>query len=425
MAELHGCSCLTWNFDMPSAPPRISAAIQHSTFLLSLATFSSMATQRICDAMLPELSTIFQTSMAQTAQVIWVFAVVYGVSQLFYGPLGDRTGKFRIITYATLGCSVASLVAALSSSLGTLVLARALTGLCAAAVIPLALAWVGDAAPYERRLEALAKVGLGTTLGIVGGQLAGGWLTDTLGWRWAFALLTVIFAVVGMLLLGDLRRQQRLPGAETPDAPVAHPAFVAQALAIVMAPWSRRVLLIAVVEGAAGFGVLSIIASHLHQQLGLSLSLSGAIVAMFGLGGVLYMTLARWLIRRLGETGLAQFGGALMGLSFAVLGFTRWWPLSAVVSLSAGFGFYMFHNTMQANATQMTPSARGTAVSLFSCALFTGQALGVVLAAHLIAWVGSGSVIALGGATILVLGTVLARSLRARNGSLPSPLAPL
>ena len=52
-----------------------------------------MATQRICDAMLPALSNIFQTSVAQAAQVIWVFAVVYGLAQLFYGPLGDRTGQ--------------------------------------------------------------------------------------------------------------------------------------------------------------------------------------------------------------------------------------------------------------------------------------------------------------------------------------------
>jgi MFS family permease len=76
-----------------------------------------MATQRICDAMLPALSNIFQTSVAQASQVIWVFAVVYGLAQLFYGPLGDRTGKFRIITYATLGCSVGSLVAAFADNL--------------------------------------------------------------------------------------------------------------------------------------------------------------------------------------------------------------------------------------------------------------------------------------------------------------------
>jgi len=185
------------------------------------------------------------------------------------------------------------------------------------------------------------------------------------------------------------------------------------------------VLVIALIEGAAGFGVLSTIASHLHQTLGLSLSLSGSIVALFGLGGVLYMSVARWLILRLGEAGLAQYGAALMGLSFAVLGFTRWWPLTPVVCLSAGFGFFMFHNTMQANATQMTPSARGTSVSLFSCALYSGQALGVLMAAHLSAVLGSGGVIALGGSIILVLGYVMARSLRAKNGRSLSPIDPL
>ena len=410
---------------MPSAPLRVSAAVQRSAFLLSLATFSSMSTQRICDAMLPALSSIFQTSIAEAAQVIWVFAVIYGLSQLFYGPLGDRTGKFRIITYATLGCSVGSLVGAFANDLNTLVLARALTGLCAAAVIPLALAWVGDAVPYALRLETLAKVGLGTTLGIVGGQLAGGWFTDTLGWRWAFVLMTVIFAAVGSLLLLDLRRQQRLPETGIADTPSGRPGFVGQALAIFRDPWAGRVLMIALMEGAAGFGVLSIIASHLHQTLGLSLSSSGSIVALFGLGGVLYMTVARWLIRRLGEAGLAQYGTALMGLSFAVLGFTRWWPLTPVVCLSAGFGFFMFHNTMQANATQMTPSARGTSVSLFSCALFSGQALGVLMAAHLSTLLGSGGVIALGGGIVLVLGAVMARSLRARNGKSLSPIDPL
>ena len=46
-----------------------------------------------------------------------------------------------------------------------------------------------------------------------------------------------------------------------------------------------------------------------------------------------------------------------------------------------GLGFYMLHNTLQTNATQMAPEARGLAVSLFAFALFTGQSVGVALAA--------------------------------------------
>jgi len=50
--------------------------------------------------------------------------------------------------------------------------------------------------------------------------------------------------------------------------------------------------------------------------------------------------------------------------------------------LSTGFGFYMLHNTRQTQATQMAPTSRGTAVTLFACLLFFGQSSGVLLMAQ-------------------------------------------
>ena len=41
-----------------------------------------------------------------------------------------------------------------------------------------------------------------------------------------------------------------------------------------------------------------------------------------------------------------------------------------------GFGFYMLHSTLQTKATELSPSARGTAVSLFAFMLFLGSATG-------------------------------------------------
>ena len=168
-----------------------------------------MAIQRICDAMLPELARIFSVSITQTAQVVSMFAVVYGLAQLLHGPLGDRYGKFRWVTLATLGCSVGSLLSALASSLDALIVARMLTAFCAAAIIPMSLAWIGDVVPYEQRQETLALTGVGTTMGMVGGQLLGGLLTDTLGWRWAFVFLTLLYLVVAALLWRDLGRQKQ------------------------------------------------------------------------------------------------------------------------------------------------------------------------------------------------------------------------
>ncbi len=396
---------------MPTGSASLSAATRRSILFLSFATFSSMVAQRICDAMLPELSRVFAVSLPQAAKVVWVFAVVYGLAQLVYGPLGDRLGKFRVVTAATLACSVGSLLAVFANSLDLLVLARVLVALGAAAIIPLSLAWIGDAVAPEQLQETLARVGLGTTLGIGGGQLLGGLLTDVLGWRWAFGFMTLLFSGVGILLYAHGRSLQTAGRKHQDD----RLGFAAQALHIVTGRWSRTVLLVAFIEGAAGFGVLAMWASHLHRVLGLSLTLAGAIVALFGLGGMLYMAVARPLIRRFGERGLAVLGVCMLALAALLVAFSAYWPLTIPASLLGGFGFFMFHNTMQANATQMAPHARGTAVSLFAAALFMGQSVGALLAANLIERIGSATVIALGGTVILVLGLSFARALRRRD----------
>ena len=385
--------------------------------LLSFATFSSMASQRICDAMLPELSRVFAVSLAQAAQAISVFAIVYGVLQVFYGPLGDRLGKFRVVAWATLACSVGNVVALFATSLELLLLSRGLVAMGAAAIIPLSLAWIGDAAEPAQLQETIARVGLGTALGVGGGQLIGGILTDTLGWRWAFGFLALLFCGVGALLLADLRRQLRqaaqpVDTAGNAQLPQVRRGFAAQAATILASPWSRTILMVGVVEGAAGFGALAIWASYLYRGLGFSLSASGAIVALFGAGGVLYMGTARHVIRRLRQPQMASFGVSLVCVASLVIAFTPWRWLTVPASLLAGFGFFGFHNVMQANAAQMAPAARGTSVSLFAAALFLGQSVGVQLAASLAERIGASTVIALGGAILLALGLFFAKALR-------------
>ena len=397
-----------------TAGATVSVATRRSILLLSLATFSSMAAQRICDAMLPELSRVFAVSLPQAAQTDSVFAVVYGLSQMFYGPLGDWLGKFPIVTYATLWCSVGSVMAIFANSLDILLVARVMMALGAAAIIPLSMAWTGDAAPPDQLQETLARVGLGTTMGIVGGQLVGGVLTDTLGWRWAFGFMALLFGVVGLLLLRDWRGQ-KVESSKLDTSAVVRRAFLPQLLTILSDRWSRLVLFTGLIEGGASFGVLAIWASHLHAVQGLSLSMAGAIVALFGIGGMLYMVAARHLIRRHGQFGLVVMGIGLLVLSTLVVGFVPYWVASAAACLLGGFGFFMFHNVIQANVTQIAPSARGIAVSLFASSVFLGQSLGVLLAASLIEHLGSGVVIALGGATMLVLGTFFARALRRRQ----------
>ena len=392
----------------PEAP--IPEPVGRSVLLLSLACFTSMASQRICDAMLPELSRQFDSPLAATAQVVSAFALTYGLTQLFFGSLGDRYGKLRVITYTLLGSAAGNVLATLAPSLDLLVAARVLAAACAAAIIPLALAWTGDAVPYDKRQETLARVGLGTTMGIFSGQFIGGLITDTIGWRWAFALLTVLFLLMGVLL--QLHRRDHESSAAV--RATGGVSLMTQTRELLRDGWVRKMLGFSLFQGAAGFGMMALVASHLHQRHGLSLSSAGAIVALMGLGGMSYMATAKPVIARLGETGMAVMGGLGMALALTVLALSPWWQITPLAMLLGGYCFFMLHNTLQALATQMAPQARGVGVSMFATSLFLGQALGVALAAALIDRVGSAPVLCGAAAVMMGVGTLLRLQLRKR-----------
>jgi len=290
----------------PTTPPTgPNAAQKRAILLLSLATFSSMAVQRMCDAMLPDLSRVFDAPMAMVGHVISFYAVTHGLMQLIYGPVGDRWGKYRVVMLTTLGCSVGAMLSAWSQDLDQLVMARILTALSSAAIVPLALAWVGDQVPYAQRQETLARVGLGTMLGITAGQWMGGLITDTLGWRWAFVGISVLFACVAAWLW----REEKQVAASTLPAQ-GKVGFGQQTTEVLRSAWARKVLLIALLEGATVFGLLTITAAHLHHTHGLSLTWAGGTSALFGLGGMLFMGTAKPTIARLGEVNMARTGGA-------------------------------------------------------------------------------------------------------------------
>jgi YNFM family putative membrane transporter len=107
-------------------------------------------------------------------------------------------------------------------------------------------------------------------------------------------------------------------------------------------------------------------------------------MATYGLGAIAYSLMARRLLSRLGERGLVLLGGFLISASLVGLAITPTVVAAPVLMAVMGLAFYMFHNTLQTNATQMAPEARGLAVSLFAFALFLGQALGVAVGAPII-----------------------------------------
>lgn len=354
---------------------------QHLT-LLGLAGFASMASMRICDPMLVVLGQEFQVSTGDASAVVSVFAVVYGVLQLFYGPLGERFGKLRVVSLAVSACAVFSAITALSVNLPMLVIMRGFMGAAAAGIIPLSMAWVGDQVPYERRQEILAKLMSATVLGMMSGLWFGGFAADTVGWRSAFVLLAAMFGVAAVLLLRRLRQQAK---RQAQSVPVATPGLWAAFRLtgqLLGTPRVRWILTVTAAEGALVFGAMAFMPTHLHQQFGLSVVAAGSVMMLYGVGGLLYSQMARRWLAWLGERGLVRTGAALVVVGLLVLAWGSGVWLGMLACLMTGLGFYMLHNTLQVQATQMAPAARGSAVTLFACSLFFGQSTGVLLMAQ-------------------------------------------
>ncbi|MDM0043618.1 MFS transporter [Variovorax dokdonensis] len=366
-------------------------------WLVSCCAFTSMASMRICDAMLPALAQEFTASAGEAARAISAFALAYGLLQLFYGPLGDRYGKVRVIGMTTLACTVGSALAAASTRLEWLVASRALSGAAAAGIIPLAMAWIGDSVRYEDRQAVLAQLLGATVFGMIAGQWAGGLLADILGWRSAFVALAVIFAASGALLV--------VRGVSEPVQRNSSQIGLLQGIrSVVGSRWPKIVLMVTAIEGALAISALAFIPSDLHLRFGLSMPAAGGLVALYGVGGLAYARTARQMLRRWGEAGLARIGGVGTAVAFGTMAATPNWYFVPPACFLAGFGFYALHNTLQTNATQMAPWARGTAVSLFACSLFLGQSVGVLGAAWVVDRFAAPAVFSISALGLLILG---------------------
>ena len=410
--------CGDVRFHVPSSPASSSphdtaspAAIRAAITLLALAAFFSGAALRICDGLLPRLAADFAITPGIAGRVVLTFAVAYGVAQLGFGPLADQYGKAKLVCAALFGSALGAIACALAGDFDALVLLRILWGLSAAGVIPLGMAWVGDAVPYEQRQATLARLLMGTLSGMMAGQLAGGLFADSsYGWRGAFGTLAVGYLAIGALLLLRLRH--------IPSAPPVHAAgrfgFARQLAAVFQVPWARVVLACAAAEGVFLIGPLAFLPAYLHQRFGMALSSASALIALYAVGGLVYAMAARHIVRRFGESRMVWAGGIGMGAALvAFLVMPVGW-LAGPIALAMGFATYLFHNTLQTNATQMVPAARGSAMAVFASCLFTGQAIGVTLSGWAFDHLGAAALLLVPAVAMVLAGAGFSLALRRR-----------
>jgi MFS family permease len=184
-------------------PYLILALVAFGVFIAAddLTVVSTMLVQMLKDLNIP-----IQTELDEAAWIVNGYLIAYVVTMPFMGRVSDIFGRRSVF----LGClfifSVGSVLVVLATDLNTLVAARAVTAIGGGAMVPVAIAIVGDAFSQKQRPFAMGILGAVDTGGWIWGPLYGATLVRYLNWRWQFYLnlpLSALAAVAAFYALRD------------------------------------------------------------------------------------------------------------------------------------------------------------------------------------------------------------------------------
>jgi len=143
-------------------------------------------------------------SLGGLAIYSWVFSAYILTSTVtvpLWGRLSDLYGRKRFILLAIAIFLVGSALSGAATSMGQLVLFRAIQGLGAGALLPLGMTIIGEIYSLEKRARMQGLFSGVWGLASIIGPLIGGFITDHLSWRWVF-YINIPFGIAAALLIG-------------------------------------------------------------------------------------------------------------------------------------------------------------------------------------------------------------------------------
>lgn len=207
------------------------------TFLVlcvGVASFSLL--QSMVNPVLPTIQAALDTDQATVTWVLTAYLVSASVFTPIIGRVGDKVGKERMLVVALAALAAGSLLAAVASSIGVLIAARAIQGI-GGGVLPLTFGIIRDEFPREK---VAAAIGTSAALLAVGGGVGlviAGPLVEALSYHWLFWLPMIMTTVAAIAA-----------AVWVPESPERTPGRINVGTALLLSAWLVA-LLVAVSQG--------------------------------------------------------------------------------------------------------------------------------------------------------------------------------
>lgn len=184
------------------SPRRVRLVFAGLMLALLLAALDQTIVATALPEIVGELHGLDRMSWAVTS---YLLAATIGLP--VYGKLGDLLGRKSVFLFAIAVFVLGSALAGWSRTMNELIAFRAVQGVGAGGLMTGVQAIMADIVPARRRARYMGLIGAAYGLASVAGPLLGGWLTDTLSWRWCFYLNVPI----GVLTLAVTALVLKLP----------------------------------------------------------------------------------------------------------------------------------------------------------------------------------------------------------------------
>jgi len=203
------------NFARPDGPPRVRwwrSGLQRRWWTLIAvcgATFMLLVDITIVQVSLPTIHRQLGGSFTEMQWVIDAYALTLAALILTCGSVADRFGRKTVFVVGVGVFTLASVACGAADGPAFLIAARALQGIGGAAMFATGLALIGQEFEGRERGKAIAAWGATVGVAVAVGPLAGGALTETLGWRSIFwvnapiGIVTIAVAASRMVNIGD------------------------------------------------------------------------------------------------------------------------------------------------------------------------------------------------------------------------------
>ena len=381
-------------------------------FVLSLAILSTQTAILMVPALLVEIATDLEVSVAVSGQLNTASFAASAVSIVAVGPLADSFGRRPVALAGVLMVLVSVLGSAFAPNMEVFLALRVLGGLGGGTIPPTSVGVVSDVISPARRAQAVGGI-MGTVVltSAISVPLVA-LFADLWGWRSTFLLVGLLLAVALLLAWVWYPRDSRERSRDL--------VFFARYWSLLSLSFFRVAVTVIVTQRLAYWGMISFSAAYLIQAYDLSvgfvalpllIAAAAQVIGSYAAGFVAARSYRVWLM---GITTAA--GGVCVFLFFAVdLGL---WTAVALLTLGSGL-LSILAPVMVAATTEYSGDSKATGTSIIGVGNFVGGVLGAGLSGALLAWVGYEGIgylcLALTTGTALLI-AVFARQLRVNTG---------